>query len=200
MNRAKLLFAGLILAVASPAIGQNGPPGAPDLSRVSAGTYAVDPQHSQVAFVVNHLGFSNYHAIFGNPTGSLTIDPKDPAKAKVSIDVPISGLVTTVEKLTEHLLSPDFFEVGKYPSAHFESTSVQPSGKTAKINGNLTIKGITRPVILDATFVGAGTSRGKLTVGFDATTKIKRSEFNILRSIPGIPDEVPLTIAVAFEK
>ena len=200
MNRAKQLLAGLILAAAVPALAQNGPPGAPDPSRVTAGTYAVDPAHSQVTFTVNHLGFSHYSGIFGNPTGTLTIDPKDPAKAKVSIDVPINKLVTTVDKLTEHLLSPDFFEQGSYPSAHFESTSIEASGTRAKISGNLTIKGITKPVVLDATFVGAGAMRGKLTIGFDATTTIKRSEFNILRSIPGIPDAVPLTIAVAFEK
>jgi polyisoprenoid-binding protein YceI len=108
--------------------------------------------------------------------------------------------VTTVEKLTEHLLSPDFFEQASYPTAHFESTSIEPSGTKAKISGNLTIKGVTKPVVLDATFVGAGAMRGKQTIGFDATTTIKRSEFNILRSIPGISDAVPLTIAVAFEK
>jgi polyisoprenoid-binding protein YceI len=154
----------------------------------------------QITFTVNHLGFSNYSGIFGNPTGTLTLDPKDPAKAKVSIDVPINKLVTTVEKLTEHLLSPDFFEQASYPTAHFESTSIEPSGTKAKISGNLTIKGVTKPVVLDATFVGAGAMRGKQTIGFDATTTIKRSEFNILRSIPGISDAVPLTIAVAFEK
>lgn len=200
MNRARLLLAGLILATAVPAIAQNSPPGTPDPSRVSAGTYTVDPAHSQVTFTVNHLGFSNYSGIFGNPTGTLTLDPKDPAKARVVIEVPINKLVTTVEKLTEHLLSPDFFEQASYPTARFESTSITPSGTKAKISGNLTIKGVTKPVVLDATFVGAGTMRGKLTIGFDATTTIKRSEFNILRSIPGIPDAVPLMIFVAFEK
>ena len=200
MNRARLLLTGLMLTIAVPAIAQNGPPGAPDPGRVTAGTYSVDPAHSQVTFTVNHLGFSNYSGIFGNPTGTLTLDPKDPAKAKVTIDVPINKLVTTVEKLTEHLLSPDFFEQASYPTAHFESTSIEPSGTKAKISGNLTIKGVTKPVVLDATFVGAGVMRGKQTIGFDATTTIKRSEFNILRSIPGIPDAVPLTIAVAFEK
>jgi polyisoprenoid-binding protein YceI len=200
MNRARLLLTGLMLATAVPALAQNTPPGAPDPSRVTAGTYMVDPAHSQITFTVNHLGFSNYSGIFGNPTGTLTLDPKDPAKAKVSIDVPINKLVTTVEKLTEHLLSPDFFEQASYPTAHFESTSIEPSGTKAKISGNLTIKGVTKPVVLDATFVGAGAMRGKQTIGFDATTTIKRSEFNILRSIPGISDAVPLTIAVAFEK
>jgi len=203
MKRASCLLAGLSLAVALPAIAQNmptTPPGAADLGRVAAGTYTVDPFHSQVAFTVNHLGFSYYHGIFGNLTGTMTIDPKAPTKAKVSIDIPINKIVTTVGELNMELLKPDFFDAAKYPTAHFEATSVRPMGKKAKISGDLTLKGVTRPVVLDASFVGAGVMMGKRTVGFDATTIIKRSEFNILSGIPLIPDEVPLTIAVAFEK
>jgi polyisoprenoid-binding protein YceI len=153
-----------------------------------------------VTFTVNHLGFSTYRGIFGAITGSMTLDPKAPAKAKVSIDIPMSGITTTVEKLDEHLKTPDFFDAAKYPTAHFESTSVRVSGKTAKISGNLTIKGVTKPVVLDTVFVGAGTMMGKRTVGFDATTTVKRSDFGVSYGIPLVPDAVPLQISVAFEK
>ncbi|MGC6331330.1 YceI family protein [Rhizorhabdus sp. FW153] len=176
------------------------PPGSSDVRRVTAGTYTVDPGHSQVTFTVNHLGFSTYRGLFGSLTGSMTIDPKAPAKAKVSIDIPMSGITTTVEKLDEHLKAPDFFDAAKYPTAHFESTSVRAMGKTAKISGNLTIKGVTKPVVLDAVFVGAGTMMGKRTIGFDATTTIKRSDFGVSYGIPLVPDAVPLQISVAFEK
>lgn len=176
------------------------PPGTSDVRRVVAGTYTVDPGHSQVAFSVNHLGFSTYHGLFGDVTGSMTIDPKTPAKAKVSIDIPISGLKTTVPALDEHLKKADFFDAEKYPTAHFEATSIRPSGKTARITGNLTLKGVTKPVVLDATFIGAGTMMGKRTVGFDATTTIKRSDFGVSYGIPLVPDAVPLQISVAFEK
>jgi len=176
------------------------PPGSSDVRRVTAGTYTVDPGHSQVTFTVNHLGFSTYRGLFGSLTGSMTIDPKTPAKAKVSIDIPMSGITTTVEKLDEHLKAADFFDAAKYPTAHFESTSVRVMGKTAKISGNLTIKGVTKPVVLDAVFVGAGTMMGKRTIGFDATTTIKRSDFGVSYGIPLVPDAVPLQISVAFEK
>lgn len=176
------------------------PPGTSDIRGVTAGTYTVDPSHSQVSFTVNHLGFSTYRGLFGAITGSMTIDPKAPAKAKVSIDIPMSGITTTVAKLDEHLKKPDFFDAAKYPTAHFESTSVRPSGKTARISGNLTIKGVTKPVVLDAVFVGAGTMMGKRTIGFDAKTTIKRSDFGVSYGIPLVPDDVPLEIFVAFEK
>ncbi|KQX18495.1 MULTISPECIES: YceI family protein [unclassified Sphingomonas] len=176
------------------------PPGTPDIGGVTAGSYTVDPNHSQVSFTVNHLGFSTYRGLFGGITGSMTIDPKAPAKAKVSIDIPMSGITTTVAELDEHLKKADFFDAAKYPAAHFESTSVRPSGKTARISGNLTIKGITKPVVLDAVFVGAGTMMGKRTIGFDAKTTIKRSDFGVSYGIPLVPDTVPLEIFVAFEK
>jgi len=189
--------------VALPAIAQmpTTPPGASDVRRVTAGTYAVDPGHSQVTFIVNHLGFSTYRGIFGSVTGSMTIDPKEPAKAKVAIEIPMSGITTTAKKLDEHLKSPDFFDAAKYPTARFESTSVRVTGaKTAKISGNLTIKGVTKPVVLNAVFVGAGTMMGKRTIGFDATTTVKRSDFGVSYALPLVPDLVPLEISVAFEK
>ena len=203
MKNVVVLIAGLTLAAALPAAAQDmpkTPPGSSDTSRITAGTYSVDPQHSQVGFTVNHLGFSTYRGLFGSVTGSMVIDPKTPAKAKVSIDIPMSGLVTTVEELDKHLLGKDFFDAAKYPAAHFESTSVVPSGKTARITGNLTMKGVTKPVVLDASFVGAGVMMGKRTVGFDATTTILRSDFGVSYGIPLVPDAVPLTISVAFER
>ncbi len=203
MKRLPVLLAGMILAAALPAFSQGmpkAPPGSADTRRVAAGTYAVDPGHSQVTFTVNHLGFSTYRGMFGALTGTMKIDPKAPSKATLSIDIPIRNVTTTVDKLNQHLLGPDFFDAAKYPTAHFESTGVRPSGKKARISGRLTIKGVTKPVVLDAVFVGAGTMMGKRTVGFDATTVIKRSDFGVSYAIPLVPDLVPLQISVAFEK
>ncbi|SDC46861.1 Polyisoprenoid-binding protein YceI [Sphingomonas sp. YR710] len=200
-----LLLATTFVAVTIPALAQmpTTPPGAPDPTRVVAGTYTVEPSHSQVAFTVNHLGFSFYRGIFGDITGSMTLDPKTPAGAKVSIDIPITKVVTTAEKLNEHLQKPEFFDSAKFPTAHFESTSVVAKGMTATISGNLTIKGVTKPVVLKAKFVGAGHSMlpgGSIAMGFEATTTVKRSDFGISYGIPLVPDDVPLDIAVAFEK
>jgi len=206
MKRTPLfLLAATIAATTLPVFAQmpTTPPGAPDAARVSGGSYTADPGHSQVAFTVNHLGFSLYRGIFGEISGTMTLDPKAPAKAKVSIDVPIDKVVTTSTKLNEHLMKPEFFDAAKFPTAHFESTSIVAKGMTAMITGNLTIKGVTKPVVLKAKFIGAGKSMmpgGSEAIGFEATTSIKRSDFGVSYGIPLVPDLVPLDISVAFEK
>lgn len=197
----KLLAAASLAAVmiAAPACAQT--PGAPDLSRVSAATYKVDANHTQVVWSVDHMGFSILYGMFGSMSGALTLDPSNPAAAKVVIDIPMSGLTTTSAGFTKHLSSADFFDVEKFPAAKFESTSVEVSGQTAKIAGNLTLHGVTKPVVLDAKFTGAGAnpmSRAP-TVGFSATAKVKRSDFGLGRIVPIVGDEVDLKITAAFE-
>jgi len=179
-------------------------PGAPDPARVVAGTYAVEPTHTQVLFAYDHMGFSDNMGLISMPTGTLTLDPKDPAAAKVSIDVPVANLRTGIPKLDEHLMTADFFDLQKFPSAKFESTSVKVDGTSADITGNLTIKGITKPVTLDAKFYGAGKGPaqmgGKDNVGFVATAQIKRSEFGMGMAVPMVGDEIELKITAAFQK
>jgi len=203
-RKTSFLIASAIAAAALPAIAQmpTTPPGAPEISRVLPGSYVVESSHTQVAFRVNHLGFSFYHGIFGDITGSMTIDPKVPNKAKVSIEIPIAKIQTTSTALNEHLQKPEFFDAAKFPTAHFESTSVVAHGMKARISGKLTIKGITKPVVLDTQFVGAGKSMmgAEAAMGFTATTTIKRSDYGISYGIPLVPDEVPLVIEAAFEK
>lgn len=208
----KLLFA-LPLALAIPLVAQmpTKAPGTPDASKVTGGTYQVDPNHTLIGWRVNHLGFNDYFGIFGSSTGSLTLDPKKPNAAKVDITIPVSKVTTANAALTAHLLrpgkdggKPDFF--GENPAdARFVSTSVSATGTRAKIAGNLTLNGATKPVVLDATFSGAGTGfgmdgPGKETVGFHATSTIKRSDFGVTQGIPLVGDEVKLDITVAFEK
>jgi polyisoprenoid-binding protein YceI len=188
--------------VGIPVIAQNAPSlGTPDVSRVKAGSYTVDPTHTQILFEVNHLGFSHYFGIFGDATGTMTLDPAKPEAASVAIDIPIAKVVTTSPELNAHLQKADFFDAAKFPTATFRSTSVTVSGDTAKIAGNLTIRGITKPVILDTRFVGAGSHpmTGAPALGFAATTKIKRSDFGVSYGIPMVPDEVDLKINVAFD-
>ena len=178
------------------------PPGKADASLVKAGTYVVDPHHTQILFTVNHLGFNSYYGIFGGSTGSLTLDPAKPAASSVSIEIPLSGLVTTSGDLNAHLAKAEFFEVAKFPTASFKSTSVTVDGTKAKIAGNLTLKGVTKPVVLDAWFTGAGRvpMSNAEAVAFEATTTIKRSDFGISYGVPLVSDEVPLRITAAFEK
>jgi polyisoprenoid-binding protein YceI len=177
-------------------------PGAKDASRVTGGTYTADSAHTQILFEVNHLGFSDYFGLFGDATGTLKLDPANPSAASVEIEIPINKVVTNNDALTKHLLNPDFFDAAKFPTATFKSTSVTVDGDEAKITGDLTIKGVTKQVVLDADFKGAGISPAnkRETVGFEAETKIRRSDFGVKYGIPMVPDEVELKINVAFEK
>ena len=191
---------------------QGGPPQLPgqmDVSRAQAGTYAADARHSLIGWRVNHFGFNDYFGIFGNVSGTLTIDPANPAGAKVEMTIPVAEVTTANQGLTDHLLragqnggKPDFF--GPNPAAaKFVSTSVAPNGTKARITGDLTLNGVTKPVTIDAEFTGAGNSFGqapKLTLGFEGTATIKRSDFGITTFVPMVSDEVELTITTAFEK
>lgn len=203
----------LAIAFASTAALAQAPasaPGSKNPAAVSGGTYTVDSGHTLVVWTLDHLGFSPYSGIFGDVTGTLTLDPKRPNEAKVDIAIPVSKVVTASAGLTQHLLrpgegggKPDFF--GASPAdARFLSTRVTASGPSARIDGNLTLNGVTRPVSLAATFYGAGKAPpqmgGKENVGFRATGTIMRSQFGLGFGVPMVGDEVKLEISAAFQK
>lgn len=176
-------------------------PGQPVASRVTAGTYQVDPNHTQVTWEVNHMGFSMLQGQFGAQGGSITLDPKKPAATKVDVTFAVDELSVTAAPFAKHLKSADFFDAAQYPTARFVSTSVTPRGNMrATMTGNLTIKGMTKPVTLDVTFVGAGTNpmSKKTNVGFTATGTIKRSDFGVGAYAPVVSDNVKLTVQAAF--
>ncbi|WP_447761870.1 YceI family protein [Sphingopyxis panaciterrae] len=211
MRLALPLLAIAVTAVAIPVIAQNAPqaPGQPDRTRVTAGTYAADSAHTMVVWEVDHLGFSKYTGIFGDVTGTLVLDPANPAASKVDVTIPVGKVTTASAGLTGHLLragkdggKPDFF--GAAPAdAKFVSTSVvlDSDGDEAKVTGNLTLNGVTKPVTLDVDFHGAGMGMSKKeTVGFEAEATIKRSDFGIAFGVPMISDAVELEIHAAFEK
>ncbi len=207
-----LIVTGLatMAAIAVPVIAQmpTSPPGSKDASKVVAGTYAADPGHSLIAWEVTHFGFSPYHGLITGVSGTLKIDPANLAASSVEVTIPIkaaapfAGVASGNAKLDAHLATADFFDAEKFPTASFKSTRVTVKGDEAKIEGNLTIRGVTKPVVLDAEFVGAGINPfvKKPTVGFKAETTIKRSDFGINYGIPLVTDEVKLDIAAAFEK
>ena len=207
---AMLLALPLILALPVAAQAPMTVPGAADVTRVTAGTYAADPGHTLVQWKVNHFGFNDYMGLFGDVTGTLVLDPANPAAAKVDMTIPVSKVTTASAGLTGHLLkpgadgkAPDFF--GAAPAdARFVSTGVHvmEDGKSAHIMGNLTLNGQTHPVTLGAVFAGAGANpfSKKETVGFHATGTIKRSQFGIGYGVPIVSDDVRLDITVAFEK
>lgn len=177
-------------------------PGTKDVAKISGGTYAVDPGHTQVVFAYDHMGFTNNVGVIAEPTGTLTLDKANPAASKVSIELPIANLRTGVAKLDEHLLKPDFFDGAKFPTATFVSTGVKAEGTGATITGNLTIKGVTKPVTLDAEFYGVGANpmSKKENIGFVATGTIKRSDFGLGAYVPVVGDAVELKIIAGFQK
>lgn len=202
----RLIFtAAALAAVAAPAVAQIAStpqmPGQAQPARVTAGTYQVDPAHTQVTWQVNHMGISMLEGQFGASAGSLTLDPKNLAATKVDVTFQVDQLSVTSAAFANHLKSPDFFNVAQFPTARFVSTAVTPKGtNAATLTGNLTLKGVTKPVSMDVTFVGAGANpmSKKMNVGFSGRATIKRSDFGLGMAAPVVSDEVRLTVNAAF--
>jgi polyisoprenoid-binding protein YceI len=209
MRYARSAIAAMIAlaALATPVVAQmvvpKEAPGKPNPALATSGRYTMDPAHSQVIFTVTHLGWTNYTGQFTNPTGTLVLDSRKPATSKVEVTFPIDKVLTTVPALDTHLKSADFFDAAKYPTATFVSTRVVPTGAmTATITGNLTIKGVTKTVVLKTRFIGAGNEfwgAKKMALGFAATTSIKRSDFGMGLDVPLVSDNIDLVINAGFE-
>ena len=160
-------------------------------------TYKIDPAHTNVIAQWNHFGFSNPSANFGDAEGTLVYDAEDVAASSVEVTLPLSGLDSFVADFNDHLASADFFEVARFPAATFKSTKVEAAGEgKLKVTGDLTIKDITKPVVLDVTLNKAAkhAMTGQPTIGFDATATIKRSDFDLAMAVPNVSDEVKLRI------
>lgn len=177
--------------------------GAGTPASVKAGSYAVEPAHTQVHFAVSHMGISPYDGWFSGASGTLTIDPARPAATTLSVSIPIASVQTTSDKLTEELKSADWLDAGRFAAATFTSTGVTRTGAdTATIRGNLTLHGVTRPVSMDARLFGAAANpmSKKDSLGFTGRLVIKRSEFGVAKYVPLVSDETVLVINAAFEK
>ena len=168
------------------------------LAMAQTSTWKNDPAHSEVDFTIKHLGISNVHGRFGHVDAVLTYDEKDITKSTVKATIDVSGLKTGEDARDNHLKSPDFFDAEKVPSATFESTSVTKGGSGLQIAGNLTIKGVTKPVVLDVDGPSAQVPGmdHKPHVGFEATVTIHRSDFQLGSKFPAavVGDDVKLTI------
>ena len=164
-----------------------------------ATTYTIEADYTQAVFRWSHLGFSNPAAQFSQGQGTLEFDPANPTRASVNVTIPLSSLNTGVPALDEHLRSEDFFEVARFPTATFRSTKVeQGSGNDRlKVTGELNLHGVTKPVTLDVTVLKIGSNpRTQLpTVGFEATTTLKRSDFGLGAFVPQVSDEIRLQLS-----
>jgi polyisoprenoid-binding protein YceI len=177
-------------------------PGKPDPKGVVAGNYKIEPLHTQIGFSVIHLGYNPYMGLFSRVSGTLVLDPANPTAAKLDVTIPVDSIYTTVDELTKGLKGADWFDTAKYPTARFVSTKVEVRGTEAQISGNLTLHGVTKPITIQARFVGAGNHpmTKAPAVGFEGRSVIKRSDFGVSNGIPFVTDEVNLTITAAFDK
>ena len=161
--------------------------------------YNIDPTHTQIHVRYLHAGFSNIAIRFNKVEGEFLFDAAKPVNSSLNIKVPINSLDTGVEKFDTHLWSADFFDVEKFPEATFKSTKVTAVAKgKLKLLGDLTIHGVTKSVSFNVTINGVAPHPMKKlpSAGFDASTKIKRSDFGIGKYAPMVSDEVTLHITM----
>lgn len=190
-----------VLAVsllAAPAFAADAPPvPTTSLAGVPGGRYDVDAAHTSVLFSVNHLGYSNYIGRFNKVDGTFFLDNADPLKSTLKMTVDIDSIDTNHEVLEGKLKGEDWFDAKKFPTASFISTKVEKiSDSKARVSGDFTLHGTTRPIVVDVTFNGTAINpfaKGQ-AMGFSATTTIKRSDYGIKAYVPAVGDEVKLTI------
>jgi polyisoprenoid-binding protein YceI len=162
-------------------------------------TYVIDPTHTFARFSYSHFGLSTQLSRFNKTSGTVVLD-KAAKTASVDITIDTKSVDTGYATFNEHIQGPDFLDTAKYPTATFKSTKVDFAGdKPTAVHGNLTIKGVTKPVTLKVTnYVNMPHPMLKKdAIGADATTVIKRSDFNASKYAPNVGDEV--TISVALE-
>lgn len=168
----------------------------------TAEKYTIDHNHSYVMWQINHLGFSDQTGKW-MVDGTLLLDEKAPENSKVEVTIPVTNIVTGVAELNEHLQGPLFFDTKQFPTASFVSQKVEKLTETkAIIEGTLTVRGVAKPVTLDVTFNKKGTNpiTSKQTVGFAATTMVKRSDFGMNALLPDLGDDVKISIATEAYK
>lgn len=160
-------------------------------------SYKIDPNHTEVIAGWSHFGFSTPTARLSQIEGVIVYDADKVAKSSVNVTLPLAGLNSGIPDLDEHLRSADFFDATTYPTITFVSTSVEAAGEgKLRVTGDLTVHGVTRPVVLDATLnkVGEHPMGKRAAIGFDGSTTIKRSEFGLNKYVPNVSDEVTLRI------
>ena len=161
--------------------------------------FILDPTHTNITWSANHVGFSNPNGKFAKSSGVIFLDEVNPESSSVEVEIDMSGIITGFEDFDKHLKGADFFNIEKFKTAKFVSTKVEVLAKDiAKIHGNLTLLGVTKPVILEAKLnkIGRHPFTLKKTAGFSATATIKRSDFGIKYGLSLVSDEVKIAFEV----
>jgi polyisoprenoid-binding protein YceI len=164
----------------------------------SAQTYQIDPVHSSLLFRVKHMDTAYVYGMFTSMKGTVVVDEANPARSSINIEVDANSVYTHNEQRDNHLRSPDFFNTRQFPTITFKSTQVRRiNANTVQVRGDLTIRGVTRPITANVTLTGKGKNpQGKDIIGFETTFTIRRSEFGIRYGLPGLGDEVQVTLSI----
>jgi polyisoprenoid-binding protein YceI len=165
-------------------------------------TWNIDASHSSVTFRIRHL-VSRVNGSFGQFKGTVLADPQNLAGGSVQVEIQTASIDTNNDRRDTHLRSGDFFDAEKYPTITFRSTRVQVTGRNLRVHGDLTMRGVTRPVVLTGEMTGVTGAAGKRRIGFEASTTIDRKDFGVQwnRAAEGggavLGDEVQIQINVA---
>jgi polyisoprenoid-binding protein YceI len=163
------------------------------------GKYKIDPVHTRVSFLISHFVVSQVEGRFNDVSGSFTLE-EDASKSSVDVTIPVASIDTGVKKRDDHLKTPDFFEVRKYPTMTFKSKKFTGPLEDFKVTGDLTIKGVTKEVVLEGKYMGSiKDTWGHTRAAIKATGKINRRDFNIIyndmiEAGPAVGDEVTINI------
>jgi len=174
-------------------------------SEAPTGNFRLDPTHASVSWSLSHAGLSNYTARFNDISGALNFISSAPETSQVDIRIDPASVSTGLEKFDNELAtSSNFFDSDNFPEIRFVSTYIKVTGETTGlITGDLTLKGVTKPVTLETTFNGAGKSFGNpgQTLGFSATGRFLRSDYGMGHLVAfGIGDEITLRIETEFNE
>lgn len=174
------------------------------LAMAQTSTWVSDPNHSEVDFSIVHMSVSKVHGRFGDVNATIVYNQADPAKSTVTATIGVDTVDTGVDARNNHLKTADFFNVAAMPTATFTSTSVAKNGDHLTVTGNLTLHGVTRPVVLDVTGPNGSMTdpKGHVHTGFSATTTINRTDFGIGPKFPAamVGDQVSLDIELEVVK
>ena len=176
-------------------------------SAFAADTYVIDKANSSMGFQVRHL-FSTVPGKFDNCTGTITYDEASPEQSSVEVNIKTASVDTGVKMRDDDLRSPNFFDAAKYPEITFKSKSVKKTGEnTFEVTGDLTIHGVTKEVVLKAELIGkgAGLKPGSIVSGWEATTAIKRSDYElawnkVIEGTQVVADDVKIELHVEADK
>ncbi len=177
-----------------------------NITEMHAGNYVLDPTHARVNWSLSHAGLSQYTARFDDVSGSLDFDPQNPEASRLDIRIDPKSVSTGLPDFDEILAnSGNYFDSDRHPEIRFVSTEIKKTtDTTGQVTGDLTLRGVTKPVTLDVTFNGAGKSFGHPgdTLGFSARGKFLRSDFGMdyLIKLAGIGDEITLQIEAEFNE